>query len=99
MGAPTTYPTTMTAPMTTYPGYGATTTLPTTASMVAYPQMGTQQGPFTFYPAGQAPSPAALYAPAGLNAPAGLSPTTKTPAKRDAKVAKKKKKGKKCGCC
>merc|ERR1712093_349897 len=82
-----------TLPTTTLPA-ATLGTLPTTASMVAYPQL--QTGPFTFYPASQAP--ATLPAPAGLNAP--KLDTPKAPAKRDAKAAKKKTKGKKkCGCC
>jgi len=65
----------MTTAMPTYTG------LPTTSSMVAYPQT---TGPFVFYPAGQEPATPA-------KAPA-------SPAKRDVKVAKKKKAGT-CGCC
>merc|ERR1719409_1672689 len=66
------------APTTTYAAPMTTTALPTTTSMVAYPQT---QGPFVFYPAGQAPAAA----PAAPAAPAAE--------KRDVKVAKKKKTG------
>jgi len=44
------------APTTTTYAAPTMTTLPTTNSMVAYPQT---QGPFVFYPASQAPAPAA----------------------------------------
>lgn len=80
--APTT---TYAVPMTTY---AAPAALPTTASMVAYPQT---QGPFVFYAAGQAPASA----PAAPASPA----TTKTTTTRDVKVAKKKKAGSCASCC
>lgn len=70
------------APAVAYAAPALTTTaaLPTTASMVAYPQT---QGPFVFYPASE------------YNAAPAAKPVE---AKRDVKVAKKKKAGS-CACC
>jgi len=59
-------------------------TLPTTTSMVAYPQYQTMQtGPFQFYPSDQAPA----------------APAAAKPAAKPAPTAAKKKKSGSCACC